>query len=89
MSEPTPDVGILAEPSYHVVATTHVQAMIHEALSLAAQVDGVLCDGRPMELQDGRTTLPIMTLDRAANLLRHAAEEIMDERHRASGWPPV
>lgn len=85
---PVPGVGMMAAPSYHEIATTHIQSLIGEAARLAALMDGVVADGKSIDV-DGRTVLPIMVLDRAANLLKHAAEEILDERHRATGWPQV
>lgn len=88
MNEPAKDVGFLAEPSNHTVITAHVQSLIKEALRLAEVCNGVVADGKSMEI-DGRPVLVHMTLDRAANLLRHAAEELQDERFLALGWPSV
>lgn len=62
---------------------------MREAQELIAQVEGVVADGKPITLEGGQTTLPIMALDRIANLLRHAAEEITDERMACLGWPQV
>ncbi len=83
-----PGVGILAAPSYHRIRVQHIRSMIREADRLAAQVEGIVADGQSIEIDD-RRVLPIMALDRCANLLRHAAEEIMDERHAATGWPQI
>lgn len=88
LGSPTPAVGFLAQPSYHEISTTHIQALIAEGARLAALVQNVVADGSSMAV-DGRDVLPIMVLDRAANLLRHAAEELLDERSRATGWPAV
>lgn len=84
----TPGTGFLAGPSYHRIRVQHIRSLIREADRLAAQVEGVVADGSTIEVDD-RKVLPIMALDRCANLLRHAAEEILDERHAATGWPQV
>jgi hypothetical protein len=83
-----PGVGILAQPTYYEIVTEHVQRLIAEGARLAALMDGVVADGRSVDV-DGRTVLPIMALDRAANLLQHAAQELLDERCKATGWPTV
>lgn len=88
-SAPAAGVGFLADPSYHRVRVQHIGQLVAHASSLIAQVEGSVADGKPITLADGHTTLPIMALDRIANLLRHAAEEITDERMACVGWPQV
>jgi hypothetical protein len=88
MTEPAKGVGFLAEPSNHTVVTTHIQRLLLEASTIAQACDGVVADGTAMDM-DGRPVLVHMALDRAANLLRHAAEELQDERFLALGWPAV
>lgn len=85
---PTPAVGFLATPSMHTVKTDHIQCLLDEALHIAAMCNGVTADGSTIQIGD-QTTLVHMALDRAANLLRHAAEELQDERFQALGWPSV
>lgn len=87
-ASPAEGVGFLAPPSYHEVKTEHIMALINEAQELAVICNGAVADGQPIEVR-GQTTLVHMALDRAANCLRHAAEELQDERFLALGWPRV
>jgi hypothetical protein len=87
-SAAVPGVGILAQPSYHVVDLTRTQDIINHAGELAAYVQGASCDGKPIQVPHG-STLPIMALDRLAVLLEAAAVAVREQRAQASGWPAV
>jgi hypothetical protein len=74
------------------VYTAHVQALIEAGLQLARACDGVEM-GRPVHApRDPKCPEEVSlvavehALERAANLLRHAAEELLDERMARLGW---
>lgn len=67
------------------VGTTHVQRLLDMALDLAGA-----CDGRQaadVVDYDGQRREVRALLERAANLARHAAEELTDETFTSAGWP--
>lgn len=74
-----------------MIRTNHIQSLISEGLALAELVDGNEYPNRPVvDMADGRREVPPdHVLSRAANLLRHAAEELEDERMRVLGWPQI
>jgi hypothetical protein len=78
--------------SEHVVRTTHIQHMVAEAGRLAKLVDNYGAwveepeDGEWPTDHRGHPYPVEEVLDRTANLLRHSAEEITDERLRCEGW---
>ena len=88
MTSPAPQTGFLAEPSYHRIDTTEAQQVTEQAQSIMRLMDGIVADGKPFVIDD-RSVLPIMALDRAADLLQQAAFALRDQRHRATGWPAV
>lgn len=55
------------------IHTTHIQALLKQALDLAAQVDN-----------EGPTTPALIKLEFAINAAHHAAEELEDERLHAT-----
>lgn len=84
MSAPNP-------ASVHRVETRHIRRLVNQAATLAVVVDG-LPAGELVQAPDatrlhGDGRVPIdHALARAANLLRHAAEELEDERMACLGW---
>lgn len=72
----------------HVVRTPHIQRLIREALALAEECD--MRDANNMLFYRGdKEFTAFMALERASNLLRHAAEELEDERQALLGWGQV
>lgn len=63
----------------HEVQTTHICKMIEYALVMARELNGVTVAAATAEA----------ALSRASNLLRHAAEELEDERQACLGWEQV
>lgn len=84
-----------------MIRTTHVAKMLGQALALADLVDGTVDDERLVDAIEADrlgAELPVrphgattwMALERAANLARHAADELDDELLRAGmHWPVV
>ena len=77
-------------------STTHTQALIEAALDLARRCDGAPLGHAIAAPRDPRRPDELASnvsvehaLDRAANLLRHAAEELQDERMLRLGWGPA
>lgn len=85
---PTPGVGILAEPSFHILHLTEVLSALDACGDLAGRLQGVVCDGTPLALPHGKV-LPIMALDRLESLLVRAQALVKEQRAQASGWPAV
>jgi hypothetical protein len=79
--------------SVHIVRTRHVRRLIGGALDLAMaaeNADAGTLIGVPIETRtngEPAASVPVdHALARAANLLRHAAEELEDERLACLGW---
>lgn len=70
------------------VVTNHIRAMIGSALSLTMRVDQArFPEPAPGGEVEGAHNA-LLCMERAANLLRHAAAELDDERLRLrDGWP--
>lgn len=85
ITAPTPGVGFLAQPSYHIVHSTPALSALDAAGVLLASVQGALCDGKPIQVGE-RTVLPLMVLDRIDSLLQRAMAEVKEQRAQASGW---
>lgn len=70
------------------VRASHIRSMLTGALNLVNRVDGA-CFPEPApggEAENSRNALLVM--ERAINLLQHAAAELEDERLRLrDGWP--
>jgi hypothetical protein len=71
----------------HVVRTSHIQRLIREALALSEEVD--MREGFDAVDFTDHTFTGDQVLARASNLLRHAAEELEDERMACFGWDQV
>lgn len=70
------------------VSTPHVRHLLDAAMGLALDVDGASLPANPQMTMTDEERHVLRSLERAANLARHAAEELTDEYLRArDGWP--